>query len=290
MFLFKFNRAKTNFYLMMFVKKADGSSQPFEKSKVIRTCLRMHASEEHARAVADKVESKIYEGIPTKEILRMIFFYLKNYRPEVKYRIDLREAISLMRPKPDFENFVFLLLKEYGYEASPPQLIQGNCVEHEVDVVARRGNETVYVEVKHHFQHHTFTGVGVFLEAWSTFMDLLEGYEQHKNNFKFNKLLIVCNTKFSDHALQYARCKNITYIGWNVPEKSLEAMVEEKKFYPITLLKNMDRRIETRLGDNGIILLKQLVETDFNELLKKTGMEKSKLRVIREKAVELLQK
>lgn len=275
---------------MIFVKKSDGSGQPFDKNKIIRTCLRMHASQEHAGTVADKVESKVYDGIPTKEILKMIFFYLKNYRPEVKYRIDLREAISLLRPRPDFENFVCLLLQEYGYKVSPPQLIQGRCVEHEVDAVARRGNETIYVEVKHHFQHHTYTGVGVFLESWSTFLDLSDGYEQNKNNFKFNKILIVCNTKFSDHALQYAKCKHINYIGWNVPERSLETMVEEKKFYPITLLKDMDEKIEARLADNGIVLLKQLVEADFNELWRKTGMDKSKLRVLVGKSVELLQK
>lgn len=274
---------------MIFVKKNDGSSQPFEKHKIIRTCLRMHASEEHAKAVADKIESKIYEGIPTKEILRMIFLYLKSYIPEVKYRTDLREAISLLRPKPDFENFICLLLEEYGYKVSPPQLIQGECVEHEVDAVARRGNETVYVEVKHHFQHHTYTGIGVFLESWSAFMDLAEGYDLNKNNFKFNKLMIVCNTKFSDHAVQYARCKNISYIGWNVPEKSLEHMVEEKKFYPITLLKDLDGKIEAKLGDCGIILLKQLVEAELNELLKKTGIEKNKLRFFIAKAAEILQ-
>jgi hypothetical protein len=282
---------------MIFVTKADGSKQPFDKNKVIRTCLRMRASQEAARLVADKIESKLYEGISTKEILRMIFFYLKNYKPELKNMIDLRESISLLRPKPDFEDFVCLLLKEYGYETSPPQLIQGKCVEHEVDVVARKGNETIFVEVKHHFQHHTYTGVGVFLEAWSTFLDLLDGYEQHKNNFKFNKILVACNTKFSDHAMQYARCKNIGYIGWSTSEKCftdhekcLADMVENKRFYPITILKDLDGRTEEKLADNGIILLKQLIETDLKDLQRKTGIDNKRLGFLKQKALEVMKK
>lgn len=275
---------------MTFVKKADGSKQPFDKNKIIRTCLRMGSSHGHAKSVADKIESKLYEGIPTKEILRMIFLYLKTYNPEVKSIIDLREAISLLRPRPDFENFICLLLKEYGYDVMPPQLIQGRCVEHEIDAVAKRGNELIYVEVKHHFQYHTYTGIGVFLQAWSTYFDLLDGYEQKKNNFKFNKILLVCNTKFSDHALQYAKCKNIGYIGWNVPEKSLASMIDEKKLYPITFLKNLDRKTGTRLLDNGIITLKQLVGTDLNELQKKTNIDRYRLKMLKERAAQILGK
>ena len=99
---------------MVVVTKADGTKQLFDKEKVIRTCLKMHVSEEEAREVANKVEMKIYEGIPTKKILEMIFFYLKNYRPQIKHQIDLRESISLMRPKPDFENFVGIVLRGQG--------------------------------------------------------------------------------------------------------------------------------------------------------------------------------
>lgn len=274
---------------MVFVTKADGRKQKFQKEKVIRTCLRMHASQEIAKIVANKIASKIYDGIPTKEILNMIFDFLKEYKPEIAHRIDLREAISLLRPKPDFELFVFYILREYGYDVLPNQIVSGECIEHEVDAIARKGNETIYVEIKHHLMYHTYTGLGVFLEAWATFEDLKEGFKLGKNNFDFNKVLVICNTKISNHAKQYAECKDIQHIGWKYPPKqSLEQMIEDRKLYPITILKDLDKKSEEKFGDNGIVLLKQLIEYDINELSRITRISKDKIAKYIERAKEII--
>jgi hypothetical protein len=152
-----------------------------------------------------------------------------------------------------------------------------------------KNNEVIYVEVKHHFQSHTYTGVSVCLETQAVLEDLIEGYKTGVNRINFNKALIVCNTKFSEHALQYASCKGIDCIGWRTPsEKGLEQMIEEKKFYPITFLKDLDRKTEEKFGDAGIVLLKQLVETDIGELWKKTKIPKDKLENLVKKAKEVL--
>jgi hypothetical protein len=274
---------------MVFVTKADGRKQEFIKEKVVRTCLRMHASHEIAHVIANKIESKIYEGIQTKEILKMIFNYLKQYKPEIGHQIDLREAISLLRSKPDFELFISYLLRQYGYSVLSNQIILGKCIDHEIDAIAQKGNEKIYVEVKHHLMHHTYTGIGVFLEAWATFEDLKEGFKLGKNNFDFNKVLVVCNTKISDHAKQYAECKDIQHIGWRYPfDNSLEQMLEEKKLYPITILKNLDRESEEKFGDRGIVLLKQLLDYNVKELAKKTGISRDKIENFIKRAKNIL--
>ncbi len=276
---------------MIFVTKFDGRKQPFQKQKVIRTCLRMHASPKQARLIADKVESKLYDGIKTKEILEMIFKYMKEYRPEIKHEIDLREAISLLRPKPDFEEFIRLLLKDYGYQIETAQIVEGKCVEHEIDGIVKKDEDIIYVEVKHHFNHHTYTGVSVFLEAKARFEDLIEGYKSKINPIHFNKILIVCNTKFSNHAKKYAKCTGINYLGWRAPEKKgLEEMIEKKKLYPITFLKNLDRKTEIRFGNAGIVLLKQLVENDIKKLHERTKIPKNRLKTFMKKAKEILGK
>lgn len=273
---------------MVFVTKFDGRKQPFDKSKVINTCLRLRASLEQAQAVANKIEKEIYDGMPTKKILKMIFTYLKDFKPEVKHRIDLREAISRLRPKPDFEIFVALLLKEYGYSVQTNQLVPGECVTHEVDAIAIRGTETFFVEVKHHFQPHTYTGVDVMLETQARLEDLREGFKLKRHGYNFSKALVICNTKFSEHALIYAECKGIDYIGWKAPaDAGLEDMVEEKKLYPITLLKNLDFETEQKLGDAGIVTIKQLLEQDVDELQRKTGISKKKLKLIIRNAREI---
>jgi len=263
---------------MISVVKADGRREPFDRKKIIRTCLRMNSTQEQAEEVANRIENESYDNIHTKKILSMIFKYLRKYKPELKHQIDLRKAISLLRPKPDFELFVAWLLREEGYEVISNQIIPGKCVEHEIDAIARKGKETVYVEVKHHVNPHTYTGVDDFLKAQASFDDLNEGYEECKNSIKFDKILLVCNTKISDHARRYSECKGIEYMAWKSPKRSLERIIEEKKLYPITILKNLDRKTQERFGDRGIILLKQLLEKDVEKLWKKTKISKIKLK------------
>jgi Holliday junction resolvase-like predicted endonuclease len=274
---------------MMFVTKFDGRKQEFQKEKIVRTCLRMHASSEQAEEIAERIERKIYDGIPTREILKLIFDYLKEYKPETEHKIDLKEAISLLRAKPDFEKFVQLILKELGYDVFPNQYMQGRCVEYEVDAIAKKENKTFLVEVKHHINHHSYTGIDVCLETQARLEDLREGFDLGLNSVKFDGALIVCNTKFSEHAKKYAYCKGIELIGWKTPEeKGLEQTIEEKKFYPITFIKGLDRETQEKLCDNGIILVQQLVKFDVEELYKKTKIPKKKLRELIRKAKEIL--
>ena len=273
----------------MYVTKFDGRKEPFSKDKIVRTCLRMHANYEQAKLVAEKIEEEAYDGIPTNEILKLIFKYLQEFRPEVEHERDLREAISLLKPKPDFEKFVQLILKESGYEVESNMVIPGACVEHEIDGVLRKDGETILLEVKHHFNHHVYTGLDVILEVNSTLEDLKEGFNLKMNSINFSKALVVCNTKFSNHAIKYAKCKGIELIGWRYPEeKGLESLIEEKKLYPITFLKDVDGEIRERLSEAGIVLLKQILDFKVEELQEKTGISKSELRKIVEKAKEVI--
>jgi len=275
---------------MVNVLKFDGSKQPFDKNKVYNTCLRMRATPEQARAVTDKVAAKVYEGIPTKKVLQLIFSFLKDLRPEVKHRIDLRESISLMRSKPDFERFAQLLLKEEGYDVGANEIVEGRCVDHEIDAIARKGNDTIYVEVKHHLQPHTFTGVDVFLVARATYEDMNEGGKVGKNAHNFTKIMVMTNTKLSEHALRYADCRGISHIGWrDPPGRGLEEIIEEHSFYPVTLLRGVDERTIERLGDAGIVLLKQLTEGDLEKISRQTRIPRNILQQMANRASEILQ-
>jgi hypothetical protein len=54
-------------------------------------------------------------------------------------------------------------------------------------------------------------------------------------------------------------------------------MIEEKKVYPITLLRGLSATTRNRLTSNGIILLKQLAEKNIVGLRRQTGIRKQKL-------------
>jgi hypothetical protein len=271
------------------VTKADGSRQLFAREKIIRTCLRMGASREVAEAVTDKIEKRAEDGIESKQILAMIFRNLAKYRDVVKNHIDLRSSLALLRPKPDFEQFVQILLREHGYEVTPNLIVRGKCVEHEVDAIARKDGKTYAVEVKHHFNHHTLTGLDVTRIARAIFEDITEGFKLGLNSTNLDKAIVICNTKYSDHAKRYGECRGIEQIGWNYPEQhGLERMIEDKKIYPITYLKGLDATLGRRLADEGIILLKQLVSHTSEELSRRMRTSRDRVDVLVEKAKAIL--
>ena len=271
------------------VTKYDGTKQAFNREKIIRTATRMGATRQAAEQIVDEIENKAYDGITTRKILQMLYTRLKKHRPTLKHQIDLRRALSLLNSAPDFEQYIQQLLREHGYQVTPNQIIQGKCVQHEVDAIATKNNRTCFVEVKHHIKYHTPTGLDIPRIARAVLEDITEGHQLGQNNHKIDYAMIVCNTKLSDYAKQYADCRKISHIGWSSPQnQDLQTMIETKKLYPITILKGLNTYTRNQLTSNGIITLKQLTEKSLTELKHKTGIHKNKLEPILEAARAIL--
>jgi hypothetical protein len=262
--------------LGVFVIKADGSRQVFDKEKVVRTCLRMGASRPVAYEIATKIEERLYDGITTAKILQMIFRFLPKYRPATRHMVDLRKGLSLMRSKPEFEVFVQLLLAHNGFEVSPNQIIKGKCGEHEVDAIAKKGGVTFFVEAKHHENYHTPTGLDESRIARAVLEDVVEGFSLGVNGLKIDRAMIVTNTRYSEHATRYGACRGILQIGWSSPTGlDLRDMIEEKKLYPLTCLRGLRWEATEKLGNAGIVLIKQLAEADLSGLARRTGLSQT---------------
>ena len=275
--------------LAVYVTKADGTTQPFRIEKIVKTCMRMGATRAVAESIAKKIEAKIYEGIETRKILQMIFKYLREQKPVVRHQIDLRKALSLLNPAPEFEHYIQLLLSENGYEVTPNQIVKGKCVEHEVDAIARKNGKTCIVEVKHHFKYHTRTSLDVPRISRAVFEDVTEGYEIGLNNLKIDYSMIVCNTKLSEHAKRYANCRGISHIGWSSSTNlDLQTMIEKKKLHPITFLRGLNNETRNKFTSNKIILLRQINELSPVVLKRLTGIPKDKLESIINNAQAIL--
>lgn len=267
------------------VTKADGSTQLYDRGKVLKTCMRMGATREVADVVADKIEIQLFDGIKTTKILHMIFTLLNTYRPAVSHLVDLRKALSLLKPKPDFEQFVRILLTEQGYDVVPNQIIRGKCVEHEIDALAHKDGIRYLVEVKHHRNYHTRTDMDPFRISRAVFEDITEGFESRFNDVRVDGAMIVSNSKFSEQALQYAECRGIKALGWNTPpDNDFPAMIQERNLYPVTYIKEMSPKIRKRLLFKGILLLRDLVQSTAHDLAEKTGIPKDHLEPMIEKA------
>jgi hypothetical protein len=271
--------------LDVFVTKADGTRQLFDREKIVKTCLRMGANRRIANDIAEKVEKRLYDGIPTKKILQMTFRLLRKHQPTVRHLLDLRKGLSLMNSKPEFEKFVQLLLVRHGFEVSPNQILRGKCVGHEVDAVARKGGITFFVEAKHHTNYHTPTGLDESRIARAVLEDVTEGFGLGKNDLKIDRAMIVTNTRYSEHAQRYGKCRNILQIGWSSPAKQgLQNMIEEKKLYPLSCLRGLNSETKMKLVNSGIVLMKQLFEEETSTIARKAEVPKETLKEIVEKA------
>ena len=271
--------------LAVLVTKADGSKQLFDEEKIVRTCLRMGASREDAIQIAQKVERRLYEGISTRKILQMIYSLMRKQKPAVKHLFDLKYGISLMESKPEFEAFIRILLVHSGFKVESNTILRGLCGEHEADAIATRDGMTHFVEVKHHNSYHALTGLDESRIARAILEDVTEGYSHGLSSIKIDRAMIVTNTRYSEHAMKYGRCRDILQVGWSSPEFfGLREMVEKHKLYPLSCLRGISAKVRLRLVEAGVVVIKQLLEQDLRYLERKTELPRETILSIMEKA------
>ncbi len=215
---------------MLRVRKRDGRLEEFSKAKIIRTCMRAGASKKIAEKVAEEVERRIYDGITTDEVLELVIDLLFKHEYTKAGRYDLKRSLIRLGPSGfGFERFVARLLEEYGFKTKTNVLLQGHCVEQEIDVVAEKNGEKFMIECKFH-NLPIYTGLKEAMYTYARFLDV--------KGHGFTKPWIFTNTKFSDDAKRYASCMDIKLTGWSYPEKeSIETFLESKGLYPVTVLR-----------------------------------------------------
>jgi hypothetical protein len=275
---------------MKYVKKADGSLQPFDRAKVRRTLRNMGIAAEQADRIADEIQNQAYDGIETSTLLRMIRTRARAIRPAVANRTNLRRALALLRPKPDFEEFVRVLLRECGYQVEPGCILLGRCGEHEVDAIARNNGKVRFVEVKHHFNHHRMTGLDEGRIARAIVEDIQEGFRSGGCASTVDGAMIVCNTKLTEHAKRYADCWGIEHIGWDHPsEGNLQTMIEETQSYPITIVAGVSPSVRTKLVGAGILTAKQLVLSDAAAVAGSSGLSLRQVMTLTDRARSVME-
>ncbi|MEM5804336.1 MAG: ATP cone domain-containing protein [Candidatus Aenigmatarchaeota archaeon] len=274
---------------MVWIRKASGDRAEFDQEKIRSTCLKAGATKRLADEVAREVSERVYDGISTKKILKMTISLLERKMPEVAAKYDLKGAIMRLGPAGyAFESLVAEILREYGYSTVVHSIVEGGCVEHEIDVVAEKSAKRSMIECKYHNMPGIYTGIKEALYTYARFLDIGEGAKMGRCR-RFDEVWLVCNTKFSPDVLRYAACKKMRLIGWSWPKaNSLQAMLDEKKMYPITVLRTLDRESQARLSKARLMFCKDLIENDIGAVMSLTGIPKAKLNELRKEAEEII--
>jgi hypothetical protein len=263
----------------IFVIKSDGTRVPFNYRKVKRTCIRAGASRELANIVANKVSGQIYGNIHTREIYKMVLDALASEETGqiVKHRYRLKESIMRMGPAGfQFETYVAKILENSGHQIkSLRSKLAGKCVEHEIDVVtySKTTNKRYMIECKYHNLPGIFTGIKESLYTHARFLDL---------GSYFDAEMLVTNTKVSNDVITYASCIGQDVLSWRYPpDNSLEKLIEKNGLYPLTIMP-LSRKEFVALYENNIVIAKDLLSKDPNQLSRNTGISSTRIKKLQD--------
>lgn len=258
--------------------KASGLIVPFNKGKLTQSLLRSGASSEQADSVVIEVMKMLVEGMSTRKIYKTAFRILKTLSRPMAARYRLKEAILELGPSGfPFEQFIGELLKHKGYKTQVGVIVKGQCVKHEVDVIAEKDHQHFMIECKFHNRRDYLCNVKIPLYIQSRFLDVETSWKQLAGHGeKFHQGWVVTNTRFSDDALQYGRCKNLQLVGWDYPkDNGLKDWIDGSGLHPVTCLTSLTNNEKQQLLDSKVVLCKSLHHNDA--LLERIGVKGPRL-------------
>lgn len=276
----------------MIVKKARGGEEKYKSYKVVRSCERSGFTESQGKRIERNVRKKIGDTIDVEELEKIIYKEMKSIKESYAMIYRLRESIAALNPeKHEFEFFIAKLFDEMGFDSkrSPKPKPVGECIEHEIDVLADKnpsGEEgTHIVECKHHYHFHRFTGLGVPMRERARLLDLRKGFKKgKKNSINPEKAWVFTNTKLSDHAKKYSKCKGINLIGWDYPEDSLAKLTEKYKVYPVDILM-LNKKEKEEFSKNQIITVRDFLNFE----IEKINIKSERRKELKQGAEELME-
>lgn len=243
--------------------KATGIRTAFSLEKLQASLRRSGADKVIIDTIVQQVTDELYDGISTREIYNRAFALLKKDKSVFASKYKLKKAIYELGPTGfPFEKFIAAILTYSGYQATTNVLIQGKCVEHEVDVKALKDQLKLFVECKFHSDRGKKCNVKVPLYIHSRFLDISRHPQQ--SNFDIENGWVVTNTRFTKDAIAYGRCAGLYLLSWDFPKKhSLRERIDRLGLYPITVSTVLSAREKQFLLSRDVVLCRQLIKDSF---------------------------
>ncbi|MDX1365437.1 MAG: restriction endonuclease [Arenibacter latericius] len=245
----------------IYIKKFNGEIEEFKVEKLKNSLRRSKASEEEIENIVAHITPTLYDGMPSKEIYKKAFSLLKKHNRISASKYSLKRAILDLGPTGfPFERLIGALLRQKGFETQVSVTLQGECVTHEVDVLAQKDGNSYAVECKFHSDPKSISGVKVPLYINSRFLDIQNRWNKDpvkKSHLKQGWL--VTNTRFSSDAIDYSNCVGLQLLSWDYPENNgIKHNIDHYALYPITTLTTLTKKEKHQLIENDIILTVEL--------------------------------
>jgi len=212
----------------------------------------------------------------TRDIYNRAFDLLHSEDKLVAVRYSLKKAIMELGPSGfPFEDYVAEIFKFKGFETLTGQVVKGQYVEHEMDVIAWNDEKLIMAEAKFHNQLGIKSDLKIALYVKERFDDLsTQTFDYGKKGRKLDEGWLITNTKFTSTAIEYGRHQgnHLVMVGWNYPaEGNLHDMIMEARLHPLTCLVSLNGFAKKELLSKGIVLCKTLRENP--DLLETVGVK-----------------
>jgi hypothetical protein len=264
------------------ILKASGEFEDFSIEKFKKSLAVAGAPENIADEIAQEINNRASEFTSTEQIHDFAFRRLQDKFTPVADRYNLKRALAKFGPSGyPFEKYIAKLYEAQGYKAQTNRVLQGQCVEHEVDVVIERDGQKKMVEVKFHNSHGNRSGVQVSLYVKSRFDDIVEG-QLRRGETPLTHAIIATNTSFSHDAATYAACKDIETLAWEGGQVSLAERINKLGLHPVTAMSLLKPKELMLLLNKGIVLCAQVASA--TDELREAGVEDARLDLLKREA------
>ncbi len=274
----------TDFYVI----KQNGQRELFNYGKLENSLRKTGTDENIIAEIVAEIQSSVFDGITTDEIYRKAFGILHKKHTPSAIRYSLKKAVALLGPTGfPFEKFVAEIFKAEGYETLTDQIVEGKCVEHEIDVVAWKKEELIMCEAKFHTDFNLKSDLKIALYVKARYDDIFtKKYTFGGVERQLIEGWLITNTKFSSTAIRYDMCQPaLKLVGWNYPyNNNLHHMIEKNGLMPITALTSISSVERNMFIEKGIVLSKNLLDDTIF-----TGMnfDEKKIKVIQQEVRDL---
>ncbi len=272
------------------ITKSNGMQEIFNEDKVYRSLINSGASETVAKEVLKQLKPGLKSGITTGKLYHLARKLLRSIDRPTGMRYFLKNAIYALGPTGyPFEMFVARLFEAQGYSTEVGRIIQGRCVQHEVDVIAtnKKLNQQIMMECKFHKNAKQTSDVKIAMYVESRFRDIAAELKKSGSTHKF-KGALVTNTRLTSEALKYCQCTGLLALSWNNPKgEGIEKLIKKTGTYPITILPSASKDTLSRLIKNNLVVAKDVLGKDIEQLSHKTKIESKTIRRIIKQAKDI---
>lgn len=245
------------------IKKNNGEIEVFSFDKLNTSLKKSGAKDAEIDEIFEKLKYKLYDGMTTQKIYKMAFKLLKKVNHFYASKYSLKKAVFDLGPTGHpFEKLVSALLRQKGFETEVSVILNGECVTHEIDVLAEKDGISYAIECKFHSHTKTVSNVKVPLYINSRFLDIQKVWNQSEKTTKLEQGWLVTNTRFTEDAINYAKCVGLQLMSWDYPKgNGISNNIDRFGLYPITALTVLKQYEKKQLIEKDIILITELLDS-----------------------------